>query len=150
MTEEIEDQILSQLAAGKTLTAICEQKGMPCADTVRRRRLRDPEFATRYDEAVDLGRDAVFDQIELIADERPERIDMPNGSRIDAGYVAWQRLRAEIRLKKLERSHGRFAPHAKNILANADGQSFKVDGGVDTAALTAQLAAALRANKEVE
>jgi hypothetical protein len=63
--------------------------------------------------------------------------------------VAWQKLRTDLRLKTiahLDPAH--YGDKQQVSLANKEGESLKVEGGVDTVALTLQLAAALRAAKE--
>lgn len=146
---EHEDLVLAEIASGKTLTAVCAMKGMPGRCTVTRWLKENEDFADRYEEACQLGFDAMADETLAIADTEPEKATGPQGTRVDSGYVAWQKLRVDTRLKILERRcPDRYAPGAKVSVGNKEGETLKVEGGVDTAALTVQLAAALRAAKE--
>jgi hypothetical protein len=55
-TAEIADTVLSELIAGRTLYAICRDKGMPSERTVRQWVMEDREgFAARYRDARKLG-----------------------------------------------------------------------------------------------
>ncbi len=142
--EEIEDLILTGIASGKTLSALCRERGMPSRLTIMRWRKTDPAFAEAYEEARKIGAEALADEILDIGEQTPERV---NG-RIDAGFVAWQKLRTDLRLKTIAHlDPSRYGDKQQVSIGNKDGEALKVEGGVDTAALTVQLAAALRAAK---
>jgi hypothetical protein len=142
--DEQKDLILAGLAAGRTLASICREKGMPGYAAVRYWLETDEEFEQAYYKARDIGYDARADEVLDIVDQPPAKVL----GKIDAGHVAWQKLRADMRLKNLERvCPSRYAPRANVSVGNADDKPLKVEGGVDTAALTLQLAAALRGAK---
>jgi hypothetical protein len=146
-TEEIEDMILTRIASGQTLSSLCRVKGMPARITIMRWRKQDEEFAARYDDARKMGAEALADEIIDIADQPPERA----AGRIDAGYVAWQKLRTDLRLKTIAHlDPSRYGDKQQLSIGNREGEALKVEGGVDTAALTVQLAAALRAAKAAD
>lgn len=143
-TEEIEDIILTAIASGRTLSSLCRDKGMPSRLTIMNWRKSDPEFAAQYDEARKIGAEALADEIIDIGEQKPERA---NG-RIDPGFVAWQKLRTDLRLKTIAHlDPSRYGDKQQVSVGNKEGETLKVEGGVDTAALTVQLAAALRAAK---
>lgn len=144
-----EDLVLTALASGQTLTSICRKPGYPSRETILKWKREDPDFAERLEHARQLGFDAMADAVLDIADQQPEYAVGPQGKRIDAGHIAWQKLRTDMRLKVLERvCPERYAPGSKVSVGNKEGETLKVEGGVDTAALTLQLAAALRAAKD--
>jgi hypothetical protein len=143
-TEEIEDIILTAIASGRTLSSLCRDKGMPSRLTIMNWRKSDPDFAAQYDEARKIGAEALADEIIDIGEQKPERA---NG-RIDPGFVAWQKLRTDLRLKTIAHlDPSRYGDKQQVSVGNKEGETLKVEGGVDTAALTVQLAAALRAAK---
>jgi hypothetical protein len=143
--ETHKDRILTGIASGKTLSALCREPGMPSRLTVVRWRKTDPDFAAEYDEARKIGAEALSDEIIDIGEQTPDRV---NG-RIDAGFVAWQKLRTDLRLKTIAHlDPTRYGDKQQVSIGNKEGEALKVEGGVDTAALTVQLAAALRAAKE--
>lgn len=139
---EVEDQLFSRLARGETLLSICRSPGMPIREVVYANRKAFPEFEARYQEARTLGNDALAEQVVDIVDSTPGRTAK---GQIDNGYVAWQRLRMDARLKLLPHWDRRYAE--KVDVGNREGETLKVDNGIDTAALTVQLAEALRAQK---
>ena len=145
--DEQKDLILSGLAAGRTLVSICRERGMPSVAVVNAWCEKDEEFDLAYKKARQIGYDVRAEEVLEIVDQEPERVVGKEGSKIDAGYVAWQRLRADMRLKNLERvCPERYAVGTKVSIGNTDDKPLKVEG-VDTAALTLQLAAALRGAK---
>lgn len=61
----------------------------------------DDVFAGRIARSRELGADAIAEQTLDILDEPPERTNTEHGDKVDSGYVAWQKNRAEQRLKLL-------------------------------------------------
>lgn len=139
---EVEDQLFSRLALGETLLSICASPGMPIREVVYSNRKAFPEFEERYQAARAMGCDALAEQIVGFVDKTPSRTAK---GQIDNGHVAWTRLRMDARLKLLPHWDRRYAE--KMDIGNREGETLKVDNGIDTAALTAQLAEALRAKK---
>lgn len=64
------------------------------------------------------------------------------GARLDAASVAWQRARAELRLKYVPFYNKRFTPRTVAEIGNLDGKPFVVENHAE---ITAKLALALRA-----
>lgn len=140
----VEDQLLAKLASGRTLTSICREPGMPTREVVYSNLKSDPDFAERFRAAREMSCDALAEQVIDFVDAKPERTAK---GLVDAGYVAWNRLRMDARLKLLPKWDKRYAEKVDHTLGNREGESLKVDSNIDTAALTAQLASALRAQK---
>jgi len=51
--------------------------------------------------AREVGQDAIAEEIYALVEQVPERILSEGGGRIDAGYVQWVRVQADIKLKLL-------------------------------------------------
>lgn len=99
---KIIDEICERISEGEPLRVICREEHMPSWKTVYDWVRDDPDFASRIARARELGADAIAEQSIEILDEQPARIYSENGGdRVDPGYVAWQKNRAEQRLKLL-------------------------------------------------
>lgn len=144
-TDEHKDRVLTGIASGKTLSALCRERGMPSRLVVVRWRKEDPEFAAAYEEARKIGAEALADEIIDIGEQTPERVN----DRVDTGFVAWQKLRVDLRLKTIAHlDPTRYGDKQQVSIGNTDDKPFKTEG-VDTAALTAELAAIIR-SRQVE
>lgn len=99
--EDQKQAIVEWIQDGKPLREYCRQPGSPNWRTVYLWLEKDEDFAARFARARDAGADAIAEQALEILDEVPERIESEGGSRYDSAYVAWQRNRAEYRLKLL-------------------------------------------------
>ena len=100
-TEEIADEICRRLANGEFLRVICREEGMPHWNTVHDWKQANPEFAGRIAHAREIGFDAIAEDSMVLLEEKPERTGTQFGDKVDPGYVAWQKNRAEQRLKLL-------------------------------------------------
>ena len=100
-TDELAEEICTRIANGEPLRAICRDDHMPNWTTVYAWINADPELAQRIARARELGADAIAEDTITIIDTPPERVDTPTGSKIDPGYVQWQKNRVEQRLKLL-------------------------------------------------
>lgn len=100
-TPELAAEICLRLGEGETLRSICRSEHMPAWRTVYDWQLAHEEFSAAYARARDLGTDAIAEQTLEIVDEDPERIVSEQGTRVDSGYVQWQKNRVEQRLKLL-------------------------------------------------
>lgn len=98
---KIIDEICERISEGEPLRAICREDHMPSWKTVYDWVRDDADFASRIARARELGADAIAEQTVEILDEQPARIYSEHGDRVDPGYVAWQKNRAEQRLKLL-------------------------------------------------
>jgi hypothetical protein len=100
--QEIVDQIIDWLSDGQTLRSFCRQPGMPAFRTVYDWCDKDEEFFARFARAREVGHDMIAEETLELVDTRPESIVDQNGvSKIDSGYVQWQRIRIDQRLKLL-------------------------------------------------
>lgn len=101
-TQELADEICERISNGENLRAICRDEHMPTWRTIYDWMGAHPDFASAIARARELGADAIAESIVDIVDEQPSRIYSENGGdRVDPGYVAWQKNRAEQRLKLL-------------------------------------------------
>ena len=98
---QVEDEICRRLSEGETLRAICRDEGMPPWRSVYDWIAQDEGFAARFARAREVGADAIAEETLDILDEPPERTNTEHGDKVDSGYVAWQKNRAEQRLKLL-------------------------------------------------
>lgn len=97
-TQAVADEICQRLAEGETLRAICRSEGMPAWRTVYDWSYANPEFAAAIARARDEGFDAIASETLEIVDQAPPTTQF--GS-TDSGYVSWQKMRAEQRMKLL-------------------------------------------------
>ena len=105
-TQELADKICARLSEAESLRAICRDVGI--SHSLVLKWARDNEaFRDQYTRARDDGAEADFDGLQELADEPPEKNAM--GS-VDAGWVAWQRNRIDVRkwslAKKLPKKYG--------------------------------------------
>lgn len=98
---QVEDEICRRLSEGETLRAICRDEGMPPWRSVYDWIAQDEGFSARFARAREVGADAIAEETLDILDEPPERTNTEHGDKVDSGYVAWQKNRAEQRLKLL-------------------------------------------------
>jgi hypothetical protein len=148
-SQQIEDLILAGLREGETLTAICLRQGMPTRLAVYNWIEADPDFAGRVAQARQMGFDHIAESTLAIIDERPERAVTKDGTRVDSGFVAWQKNRADHRLKLLAKwDPKRYGDKQDVSVGNREGETFKTE--VDSGALAVELAKAMRAMKSGE
>jgi hypothetical protein len=67
-SERIAEALLGRIAMGESLKAICRDEGMPSHWAVLRRLGADEEFAARFAKARALQADALFEELQVIAD----------------------------------------------------------------------------------
>ena len=101
-TQEIEDDICARLSRGEPLRAICRTDGYPEWVTVYNWMERSEAFSLRVARARENGVEAIAQDTLAMIDAEPRYIeDSKGGTRIDAGYVQWLKLRTEQRMKLL-------------------------------------------------
>jgi hypothetical protein len=101
-TQEIEDEICERLSRGEPLRAICRLEGFPEWTTVYGWMERREGFSERVARARENGVEAIAQDTLAMIDAEPRYIeDGKGGTRIDAGYVQWLKLRTEQRMKLL-------------------------------------------------
>ena len=86
---EIADAILEHLAAGASLRHVCQADAMPDRSTVLRWLVRHEDFASRYQRAREIGRDAWLDVIMDHLRTEPPRD--PGTGKMDAAAVRHHR-----------------------------------------------------------
>ena len=99
--EEIAEEICRRLADGEFLRVICREEGMSHWNTVHDWKQAHPDFAGRFARARAIGMDAIAEDSLTILEEKPQKVATAFGDKVDPGYVAWQKNRAEQRLKVL-------------------------------------------------
>ena len=101
-TQEIEDDICARLSRGEPLRAICRTEGYPEWVTVYNWMERSEAFSLRVAQARENGVEAIAQDTLAMIDAEPRYVeDAKGGTRIDAGYVQWLKLRTEQRMKLL-------------------------------------------------
>lgn len=107
-TPELANEIVSRLAKGEPLAAICRDEHMPDVSTVSRWRKANTEFDAAFLGARDAGFDEIATQCMDIADDASE--DFIEGMEVTPGtkavafnpeHVQRSKLRVETRLKLL-------------------------------------------------
>lgn len=114
---EVAHSVVTRLAEGATLTAICSMRGMPSPLTVRRWREANPEFERAFQLAFEVGNDAKADECIEISDDSDgdyiERVaDKETGETefvLRPSNVARAKLRISTRLDILERRDARYS-----------------------------------------
>lgn len=94
------DAIIDWISSGQTLRQWCRENDIHYS-TVYLWLEKDDEFSQRFARARDIGHDCIADDALDILDTRPEYTMTENGEKVDTGYVAWAKNRAEMRLKLL-------------------------------------------------
>lgn len=103
-TPELEDDILSRIACGESLRAICSEEAYPNVATVIRWLAADEAFAHRYARAREMQAEVLADQmLEIADDDRRDRIEIKDAEgnviRVEQNNVgvARSKLRLEQR-----------------------------------------------------
>lgn len=123
----IKAAVCAQLARGTPLTSICSAPGMPSRQTVYDWAEVDSEFALHIARAREDGHDAIAEESLAIVDQSPERDAM---GKIDSGWVALQKLRAEHRLKLLAKWSKKYTEKSTTEVTGANGGAIVVDSRI--------------------
>jgi hypothetical protein len=135
-TPEVIQRLLDGIADGVTLRALCREDGMPNWRTVYDWIEADADLAAQVARARELGFDAIAEDV----------FDIADGTRAISEHVQLSKMRIDTRLKLLACwNPKKYGSKATVDVGNKEGETLKVDNGVDTVALTLQLAEALRA-----
>ena len=101
-TPELVKEICDRLSAGEPMRAICRDPKMPGWDTVYEWMARHEDFALLVAQARENGVEAIAQDTLAMIDAEPRYVeDAKGGTRIDAGYIQWMKLRTEQRMKLL-------------------------------------------------
>lgn len=91
-------EICTRISCGESLRQICMEERMPVHSTVYLWLLQNKQFSDNYAKAREEQADTLADEIQAIADERPQEIVDDKGiSRTDSGWVTWQKNRIDAR-----------------------------------------------------
>lgn len=135
-TPEVIERLLTGIADGQTLRALCREEGMPNWRTVYDWIEADAELAAQVARAREIGFDAIAEDV----------FDIADGTRAISEHVQLSKMRIDTRLKLLACwSPKKYGSKATVDVGNKEGETLKVDNGVDNAALTLKLAQALNA-----
>ncbi len=98
-TEALAVKICRRLAEGKSLRKVCEAKGMPSAETVRRWLLDNEDFCAQYARAREVQADRFAEEILEIADDASGdwAVDKDGKKALDHEHVQRSRLRVDTR-----------------------------------------------------
>ena len=97
-TDEIAAEICTRISCGESLRQICMEPRMPTQSTVYLWLLQHRKFSENYARARDEQADTFADEIQAIADEPPAEVTDDKGvSRVDSGWVTWQKNRIDAR-----------------------------------------------------
>lgn len=150
---EVAVQVLSRISKGEPLASICRDEGFPSVWTVQRWRKRVPEFDKAFDEARDLGFDALAEEcVEIAEDGTNDYVEKraKDGSTyvaLDAEHVQRSKLRIETRLKLLAKwDRKRYGDHQAVEMTGKDGAPLMSD--TQAAAKLASLMATAQARRE--
>lgn len=135
-TEEMGNMICDKLTEGVSLRKLCKMDGFPNPSTIYVWIDRFPEFAERYARAREAATEDMLEDILEIADD-PSLDAQEKRVRIDTRKWAMGKLKPK-----------KYGEKTTHEVGNKDGETLKVDNGIDTAALTLQIAKALRAAPE--
>lgn len=94
------DAACKWLEQGKMLTDFCRQDGMPDRTVFYDMLAEDETLSQQVARARELGQEAIFESILPICDQSPPP---DQAGKLDAGHVAWQKLRVWTRLEALKR-----------------------------------------------
>lgn len=95
-TQELADAICVMLSDGKSLRTVCIQKGMPDKSTVFVWLRTHKEFQDQYARAKEEGADAMFEDLNDIADET-HQIIKSGAEKKSGAFAQAQRLRIDTR-----------------------------------------------------
>jgi hypothetical protein len=131
LTDEDAESLLAWLSSGQTLNDWIRGPG---ANYSRRlvyyRIAADPLLSEAFKISRQVGSEMIADNMREKMHAEPERVTDQNGvTRIDPGYVALIKARADIDLRLLAKWHsGKYGDKVTNELVGADGGPVKIEG----------------------
>ena len=139
-TPKLEAEVLERLALGETLAALGRELGFHPVNWGKWV-AADEALAVAYATAREVGGDAIADHALALIDAEPARVD----GKIDPGHVQWKRAQVDTRLRLLACwNPKKYGAKTQTTIGNKEGETLKVEGTADTAAIAASLAAAMR------
>jgi len=101
-TPELAQEIFRRISMGEPLLQICGDEGMPTRQAVYNWVHSDETLALQFARAREEGCDAMAEESLAITDSQPLAVfDDAGNKRYDPGSIAWNKNRAEHRLKLL-------------------------------------------------
>lgn len=147
---EIADEICDRLATGETLASITRDDHMPNRRSVTDWRHSNAAFRAKYDEARDIGHDAIAEEALRIADtpvEFEEVTHGPQGTTTKVGdSVGHRKLQVWARLQLLSAWNNRYRP-SSNVKVSGDADNPLVVNDQSAATRLAELLARAEARK---
>lgn len=122
-TEDIETEILERIAKGEAIRSICEDDWLPSWPTFRKRLIDDEAFATRYARSRDAQADAIFDEVQDIADQATPESVAVDRLRIDVRKWRAGKLRPKVYGERLDLTHANPDGSALNVVIQRFGDS---------------------------
>jgi hypothetical protein len=127
-------EVVERIALGQTLAALGRELGFHPTKWGEWCRA-DEALGIAYAQARETGQDVIADEVMQIIDSVPAQSE----------EIQRAKLRAEMRLKLLAKwNPKRWGDRLSTELSNKEGETLKVEGTADTAAIAASLAAAMR------
>lgn len=106
MTDEVKQEILTRLAKGESLRAVCRDPNMPDVSSVILHLNQNEKFSLQYARACQARADAIFEEMFEIADNGSNdwMADGENeGYRLNGEHINRSRLRVDVRKWALAR-----------------------------------------------
>jgi len=135
-TPELAAEICYRLSNGEPLRQICRDDHMPAWTAVYAWGAKDAELSERIARAREAGQDAIAEEVYALVEREPERILSEGGGRVDAGYVQWIRVQADIKLKLLAKWNPKRYGDRVAVSGVEGGAAIKVDHGIFDVLLT--------------
>lgn len=126
-TPELEDDILSRIACGESLRAICSEEAYPNVATVIRWLAADEAFAHRYARAREMQAEVLADQMLEIADDGTN--DWMAKRDREGNLVGWQLNGEAVARSKLRLEQRRW--YAEKLRPKVYGAKVAVGGDPD-------------------
>ena len=105
--EALMTEILTRIAEGEYLRAICREEGMPAWRTIYDWLERDEELSARFARARDIGGDAIFEETLMIADNPHygvKSVESDKGAYVTTeDMLGHRKLQIETRFKMLSK-----------------------------------------------
>lgn len=129
ISDDLIDQIMLRIASGESMNKICTEDSMPTRATLFRWISENEDVRKKYELALSLRADWVFEEIIEIADEAVGTTQ--NGS-MDSGAVAKQKLQVDARKWVLSKmAPKKYGDKIENTVVGADGGAVIVNATIN-------------------
>ena len=97
-TDRVAAELCSRVAAGKSVTRVCREEGMPCLTTVTNWAKERPEFAEMLKAAKEMYAEFLVDEaLEIVDDTDDDIIETPRGPLPNSAAIQRAALRSKMR-----------------------------------------------------